>query len=61
MEARVIGACFLLALLGLSACGDQGSYGLGPMLDTQSKDEKDNDKWFRGFYGTSTPEDKASD
>ena len=61
MEARVIGALALLALLGLSACGDEGSFGLGPALDTETKDDKDTDKWFREFYGHPTPEDKASD
>ncbi len=57
MEARVIRALVLLALLGLAACGDSETYGAGPLLNTESAEDKEDESWFKSFYGTEKSED----
>lgn len=54
MRVRKIAS--VLLLLSLSACmgtqtGAEAGWGLGA-LDTQSKEDKENDAWFKSFYGT---------
>lgn len=43
---------FIVALLGLSACmGNQTGKALNA-LDTESAEEKEEDAWFKSFYGS---------
>ncbi len=56
ISSRIAGTASLVMLLALCGCAghEKGAdVGIGfDALNTQSKDDKENEKWFDSFYGT---------